>query len=65
MGLEYFIWEMNSNIHKAVDCCAKNTGQFTENFLIIATENWSLDQRDYASVSVNLKKTCLALISLK
>lgn len=21
MGLEYFIWEMNSNIHKAVDCC--------------------------------------------
>lgn len=35
---------------------AKNTGQLTEEFLVIATENWSLEQSNYTFVYVSLKK---------
>lgn len=35
---------------------AKDTGQLTEEFLIIATENWSLEQSNYTFVYVSLKK---------
>lgn len=37
---------------------ARNTGQLTEVFLIIATENWALLQSNYTFVHVSLKKIC-------
>lgn len=37
---------------------ARNTGQLTEMFLIIATENCALLQSNYTFVHVSLKKRC-------
>lgn len=51
---------MNINVCKATEllCLPKKTGQLTEDFLIIATESWSLEQSNYTFASVSLKQKC-------